>query len=47
MRNNLKDITSKVINELKKCDVNVMMATGDNLLTAFSVAKKCNILNDK
>ena len=31
----------------KKCDVNVMMATGDNLLTAFSVAKKCNILTDK
>lgn len=37
--NKLKSQTIEVIKELKECEVRVLMATGDNLLTAVSVAR--------
>jgi len=45
MENKLKEVTSDVIKTLKDCSIRTIMATGDNTLTAISVAKGCNILN--
>ena len=44
MQNNLKPVSKTTIQELNECDMRTIMATGDNLLTAASVAKKCLIL---
>jgi len=44
MENKLKPITSAVIENLNACNVRTVMATGDNVLTAISVARQCNIL---
>jgi len=44
MENKLKEVTSSVIANLKDCKIRTIMATGDNTLTAISVAKGCNIL---
>lgn len=38
MQNKLKPITASVIKELNDCEVRTIMATGDNILTAISVA---------
>jgi cation-transporting ATPase 13A3/4/5 len=43
MINNLKPVSAAVIKELNDADVRTVMATGDNLLTAQSVAKTCNV----
>jgi cation-transporting ATPase 13A3/4/5 len=45
MENKLKDATVGVISNLRDCKVRVVMATGDNVLTAVSVARKCNIID--
>ena len=45
MENKLKDVTCDVIATLNECKVRTIMATGDNTLTAISVARECNILN--
>lgn len=45
MENKLKEATAGVITNLKECEVRVIMATGDNVLTAISVAAKCNIID--
>jgi len=39
MENKLKPITSAVIENLNACKVRTIMATGDNVLTAISVAR--------
>ncbi len=44
MRNMLKPETTPVIAELKEADVRCVMVTGDNLLTAVSVARDCRII---
>lgn len=38
MENKLKPVTTEVIKKLKKAEVTPIMATGDNVLTAISVA---------
>ena len=44
MVNKLKPQTTGVIQNLQECNVRTVMATGDNLLTAMSVATHCSIL---
>ena len=44
MENRLKPKTSEVIKKLNECEVRTIMATGDNILTAISVARKCGIV---
>jgi len=39
LQNNLKDETTAVIETLNKCNVRSIIATGDNMMTAISVAK--------
>lgn len=41
MENKLKSQTTGVIEILKDCNVRTVMATGDNVLTAISVARQC------
>jgi len=45
MENKLKGATTKTIETLNTCKIRTIMATGDNTLTAISVAKECNILD--
>lgn len=44
MENKMKDTTRGVIDNLKECEVGTIMATGDNVLTAISVARQCGII---
>jgi cation-transporting P-type ATPase 13A2 len=44
MENKLKPETPGAIATLQKCRVRTVMATGDNVLTAISVARQCNII---
>jgi len=46
MENKLKDATAEVINKLKDVKIRTVMATGDNVLTGVSVARKCRIIDD-
>jgi cation-transporting ATPase 13A3/4/5 len=46
MENRLKKETNDVIKTLNDCNVRTVMATGDNILTAISVARQCNILTN-
>jgi len=39
MQNRLKPETADVIKNLNDCEVRIVMATGDNILTAISVAR--------
>lgn len=39
MENKLKKETSAVIENLNECKIRTIMATGDNVLTAISVAR--------
>jgi cation-transporting P-type ATPase 13A2 len=43
--NKLKDITTEVIEELNEANIRNIMCTGDNILTAISVARECNLIN--
>jgi magnesium-transporting ATPase (P-type) len=45
LQNKLKQNTSKAIRELQLAEIRTVMATGDNLLTAFAVGKKCGIID--
>ena len=38
MENKMKEVTKEVIQTLTECEVGTIMATGDNVLTAISVA---------
>lgn len=43
--NKLKPSTTGVINELDDADIRKVMCTGDNILTAISVARECNLID--
>ena len=47
MQNKLKGATVKSIFELNEADIRTVMATGDNMLTAISVARKCGIVKEE
>lgn len=42
--NKLKPSTAGVISELNEAGIRNVMCTGDNILTAISVARECNML---
>ncbi|KAI9750468.1 MAG: hypothetical protein M4579_006458 [Chaenotheca gracillima] len=43
--NKLKPQTTEVIEELIEADIRKVMCTGDNILTAISVARECNLID--
>lgn len=43
--NKLKETTTKTIDELNDANIRCVMCTGDNILTAISVARECNLMN--
>lgn len=45
--NKLKPNTEMVLNELTQAGIRKLMCTGDNILTAISVARECNLINPK
>ncbi|CEF71586.1 Cation-transporting P-type ATPase family and Cation-transporting P-type ATPase, N-terminal domain and Neurotransmitter-gated ion-channel transmembrane domain and Cation-transporting P-type ATPase, C-terminal domain and Neurotransmitter-gated ion-channel ligand-binding domain and Cation-transporting P-type ATPase, subfamily V and P-type ATPase, A domain and HAD-like domain and P-type ATPase, cytoplasmic domain N-containing protein [Strongyloides ratti] len=45
MENKIKPQSLPVIDELNKAGIRTLMITGDNILTAISVARECHILN--
>ena len=45
MENKLKKETNAIIKELNLCKIRTLMATGDNVLTAISVARQCSIIH--
>nr|CDJ94968.1 ATPase and Haloacid dehalogenase hydrolase domain containing protein [Haemonchus contortus] len=44
MENRIKPVTLGVINQLNRARIRTVMVTGDNLLTAMSVARECGII---
>ncbi|QQP40430.1 Cation-transporting ATPase, partial [Caligus rogercresseyi] len=44
MRNNLKEESKPVIEVLSEADIRCVMVTGDNILTAISVARECGLI---
>jgi cation-transporting ATPase 13A3/4/5 len=44
VENKLKDVTSSIIDVLHNADIQTIMVTGDNVLTAISVARQCHIV---
>jgi len=47
MENKLKPESAEVLQDLKLCEVKCSMVTGDNILTAISVARQCNIIDSE
>ncbi len=47
LENRLKVQTAPVIAQLHAANIRSVMATGDNLLTAISVARECGILEQR
>lgn len=43
--NKLKETTTGVIEELKEANIRTVMCTGDNILTAISVARECGVID--
>lgn len=43
--NKLKDITTEIIEELNTAKIRTIMCTGDNILTAISVARECALID--
>ena len=43
--NKLKKVTTEVVEELNDAEVRQIMCTGDNILTAISVARECNLID--
>ncbi|KAK1594718.1 ATPase [Colletotrichum navitas] len=43
--NKLKPTTASVLAELLQSNISTTMVTGDNILTAISVARECNLIN--
>ena len=46
MENRLKPETCEVISRLKDAYIRTIMCTGDNILTALSVAHDCDMIDD-
>ena len=46
MENRLKPETCEVISRLKDANIRTIMCTGDNILTALSVAHDCDMIDD-
>ena len=44
MQNKLKPVTIGVIDTLNRANIRTLMATGDNVLTAISVGRECNLI---
>jgi cation-transporting P-type ATPase 13A2 len=44
MQNKLKPVTTSIIETLNHANIRTIMATGDNVLTAISVGRQCNII---
>lgn len=42
--NKLKESTGGVLDELTEAGIRTVMCTGDNILTAISVARECNLI---
>lgn len=43
--NKLKEITTEIIEELNEAKIRTVMCTGDNILTAISVARECDLID--
>jgi cation-transporting ATPase 13A3/4/5 len=43
--NKLKPVTTDIINELGRANIRRVMCTGDNILTAISVARQCELID--
>lgn len=43
--NKLKEITTDIIEELNEAKIRTVMCTGDNILTAISVARECDLIS--
>lgn len=43
--NKLKEITTDIIDELNQANIRSVMCTGDNILTAISVARECHLMH--
>lgn len=43
--NKLKPTTAAVLEELGEASIRKVMCTGDNILTAISVARECNLID--
>jgi cation-transporting ATPase 13A2 len=43
--NKLKPTTTAVLKELSSANIPSIMVTGDNILTAISVSRKCGLIN--
>ena len=43
--NKLKAATPEVVNELNGAGIRQVMCTGDNILTAISVARECSLID--
>ena len=46
VQNKLKEETKNSIELLSKAGLKMVMATGDNILTAISVGRECNLINN-
>jgi len=47
MQNKLKPVTINIIQTLNEAKIRTIMATGDNVLTAISVGRECNIIDSE
>ena len=45
MENKLKPESASVLKTLNECEIRTVLATGDNVLTAISVARNCKMLD--
>lgn len=43
--NKLKPTTAAVLHELLRSNIGAVMVTGDNILTAISVARECDLID--
>lgn len=43
--NKLKPVSAAIINELNEAGIRKVMCTGDNILTAISVARECQLID--
>ncbi|PIA91964.1 putative cation-transporting ATPase [Cercospora beticola] len=43
--NKLKETTTDIITELREANIRTVMCTGDNILTAISVARECGVID--
>ena len=46
MENRLKPQTTPIINKMKAANIRTIMCTGDNILTALSVARDCDMIGE-